>query len=158
MLQGAWEPLTSHSSCCSFYLAYLCPQSSLTQKWVTRRQKTLPVSSDHFFSSSQTNTWIDKWNNNLKSGPRPESIQKLLGFKWSSFLGVPKKKGCLAICPAPKSCFLPLWSFLLHLYMLLNSSLSCCYIQSCSILFALNSRLNYEEGRQRFHMGWISRN
>lgn len=158
MLQGAWELLTSTAHATVFILHTFVHSPHLHRSELLVGRKLFLCHLTIFFSYSQANTWIDKWNNNEKSGPRPESMQKLLGFKWSSFLGVSKKKGCLAICPAPKSCFLPLWSFLLHLYMLLNSSLSCCYIQSCSILFALNSGLNCENGRQRFHMGWISRN
>lgn len=99
-----------------FYLAELCPEASLTQNWVTCRQRPLPVSSDFFLPRS--GRWIDrKWNNLISPGLRSEFVWKLLGFKWSSFLGTPKEKGFLSNCLATKSCFLLLWSFLLHLYI-----------------------------------------
>ena len=36
----------------SFYFSGLCPESSLTQKWATYRQKPVPQSSDFFFPLS----------------------------------------------------------------------------------------------------------
>lgn len=128
---GAWEPwlgaVRSRHSCWRFCLAGLCPAPHRAQLLVGR---SLFLYHRIFILLSRSGGWIDsKWNN-LRSQNWGQFICKLLGLKWSSFLG--EKLSVHLPCPRVLP-FTTLIFSLLNLHMLLNSSLRCRYIQSYNI-------------------------